>query len=873
MRWVLCSLLFIASSSLKGQPCTIDGYAKLVAVDEIQSSVSVQILDEEKQNVLRFTTVTQGDTFHFVLPSRQIYTLRVAAIGYSDTIILINCRTSRYHQSDVKLRPLIEELSTFTLSEQIQLFTSHGDTTVVAVQQLASGREQSVTELLERIPGIELSGDQFTYRGRQLEDVTVEGRSVTGGRHRSVTDVLRPETVADVQLIENYTEDLAQSSNDDSAPERMGLNIRLTEKTRSRRQYLAVLGGGLPNRGQGGLSGIRAARKAASRSSIDVRNTKTARSNTNLEQLLQRIGERQRYKNYARLTEFLDPSPEEIVSPRALRSAWLSQLVHAWDRGKEARERWKGTIQAGHDHGRGAGSRELFTLDSPSNPIQQSWINTATETQVFGNNDYRFAKDSFRVALRLPYNWIRTNGIDYVETILSAESYTSVVSRQNSRISIRPSYDADLFIAPRVALFLYGRTLLTHQSPTIALREDTPSGSLAWLLPDSVGTSIQSRSYRDFYTNNHIGIRFNPIKQLNWETQLFYESRRETFEVASGNITVRGFVGRRLQLSARGGVATHLRVDTDQWLLTAGGVLERVQLLSGTADDRRWSAAPSLTLQRRLSKYWTLVGSYRSHIERPGLRYQNDLNRLLGVAELAVSNVPISRFHLVQTYQLGVRYLPKIAIRSGRLLMNARYEPSGFRFRTIREQEAGRQRILYTSVAVQNTYGATATYFRSTSAWNFRLRPDYRHSSYVYAARKIDETQWLGEIMASYRMPGQLHISSSFNYQHIIQRTNFLRNSFSSFSISTMARLEHRDWKLYAAYRINAAAGSTGQLLDLELTKRFRSNWTTALRVNQLLQPNGRQPEVIPTDNGYLFAEVVARPVEVLINVEWRFGG
>ena len=869
-------LCFLLPFGLKAQPCTVGGSVRLIGETGLPGGISVQLLDADARALVRFTLSDSTGTFRLEAPTaKRIYTLRAAFIGYRDSLLRIDCDSTLRHEVSIALRPLVEQLDEFTVLEKLQLFRIQGDTTIVDVQQLATGYEESLTELLERIPGLTVSGDRLSYRGKVLEDVTVEGRSVSGGRHTTVTDLLRPETVADVRLIERYQEDLARVSDNDTEETRIGLDIRLTDEARNRWQFLLEAGGGLPGRDRIRLEALRSEQRTAQRAAIETHNTDKKRSGDNLEQLMRQSRERNRQRSYARLSDSVDPPLSGSVSPQTLRRTRYHEATYHWDQGIQGKERWKGAFEASRFQGNGERRQTFLSFDTPEDSLRQLWEGSASETFLRFDPEYRFASDSLRLTVRLPVDYNATLRRATVRRSAGDDSWNLNESERNTDTRLAPVIEGDWQFNSRLRLSVYSQTVFRTTGRKYTLGGEELATSLTWLTaPPSAEEVSQTSDYRDTRLHHSVELRYRPTKQWTFEGQLIRADRNERLLLSTDQIGAVDFSGDRRSTFSRSAIALRTRFDNKKWRWLIGGVAESVRLRSEGIQDRRSALVPYATLVRKLRGSWMLHSSYRAYRERPGLWYQHGLQQLFGPVQIETADVSPDRIHQVETFQLGFSRFNRVSLRGGIATFSAIYELPGFRFRTLQSNQNGIQQIQYYSVKAEETYGFTGTYSYGVSGMNILVRSNFQRGKIAFDAGTLDERRWYSSVSVSYLASKIFHGKTVFNHSRYRQHAADFSSTISTYSIANSFKLEHQRWKLLTTHRLQGALGQPAHFVNIELTKQWaNSDWTATLRADQLLRTATGQPEVTATVNGYIYTESIYRPTELLILLKWRFGG
>jgi hypothetical protein len=118
-----------------------------------------------------------------------------------------------------------------------------GDTTTFSTSRFSNKNEQSVEDLLKKIPGFDVDNDgNIKFNGRQIEKVLIEGDDLYGRDFKMLTRNLSPDAVEQIQAIDNYNENPLLKGL--VSTNQQVLNLKLKKKVTFSGN--ADLGGGVP---------------------------------------------------------------------------------------------------------------------------------------------------------------------------------------------------------------------------------------------------------------------------------------------------------------------------------------------------------------------------------------------------------------------------------------------------------------------------------------------------------------------------------------------------------------------------------------------------------------------------------------------------
>lgn len=120
---------------------------------------------------------------------------------------------------------------------------SQGDTINYNVGSFLSQADQSIADVLKKMPGISVSdAGQISYQGRPIKNLYIEGLDLMKGHYGIATNNIDPNNIATVQVLENHQDIKALKGL--RPEEQASINLRLKEGVKGVFNLIATLGGG-----------------------------------------------------------------------------------------------------------------------------------------------------------------------------------------------------------------------------------------------------------------------------------------------------------------------------------------------------------------------------------------------------------------------------------------------------------------------------------------------------------------------------------------------------------------------------------------------------------------------------------------------------
>ena len=125
---------------------------------------------------------------------------------------------------------------------------SQGDTINYNVGSFLSQTDQSIADVLKKMPGISVSdAGQISYQGKPIKNLYIEGLDLMKGHYGIATNNIDPNNIATVQVLENHQDIKALKGL--RPEEQASINLRLKEGVKGVFNIIATLGGGYGDEG------------------------------------------------------------------------------------------------------------------------------------------------------------------------------------------------------------------------------------------------------------------------------------------------------------------------------------------------------------------------------------------------------------------------------------------------------------------------------------------------------------------------------------------------------------------------------------------------------------------------------------------------
>lgn len=210
---------------------------------EVMDFASVVVANPQSPNKILASAYTdeQGKYQMVVRCNSDSLLLRVSRIEMKPITMKIPNQSGEYNVvADVKGRELRE------VTVKAKKVYSRGDTINYNVGSFLSSSDQSIADVLKKMPGITVAKNgQISYQGKPIKNFYIEGLDLMKGHYNIAANNIDPKNVGTVQVLESHQDIKALKGL--RPEEQASINIRLKEGVKGVFNLITILGGGYGN--------------------------------------------------------------------------------------------------------------------------------------------------------------------------------------------------------------------------------------------------------------------------------------------------------------------------------------------------------------------------------------------------------------------------------------------------------------------------------------------------------------------------------------------------------------------------------------------------------------------------------------------------
>ncbi|MBK5192150.1 MAG: TonB-dependent receptor [Flavobacteriaceae bacterium] len=250
MKPTLFLIFLLVSFRILGQDIIVSGSITNYQLQPIESALV--IVKNQANNILGYTYSNEKGHYLLELQTNNFQLwLEISSLGFATikSKVEINNPT---HNINFKMEGHMESLNEVVL-EMHQKIKINADTTFIRVSQYTTKTEQTVEDVLKRLPGIEVLPDgTIKAHGKPIENLLVEGENILDKNYKIISKNLDAKVLEEVQILDHYEENPIFKSLLNS--EKTAINLKLKNDFKNIWFGNVSMGYGFKNRYQGAIS-------------------------------------------------------------------------------------------------------------------------------------------------------------------------------------------------------------------------------------------------------------------------------------------------------------------------------------------------------------------------------------------------------------------------------------------------------------------------------------------------------------------------------------------------------------------------------------------------------------------------------------------
>ena len=232
LLYFLCSSMFsFAQERISGK--VVDDKGKPIAM----ANVMLYPDSLAKQPMEAYAVTDSKGLFLLNSANTESAWLRVKCLGYEDHVLKYDLSRSPFQ---IILQSKMHELDEVVVKGNYSGVKTRGDSVIFDVNHFKTGAEENVSDVLRRLPGMEISETgKVKYEGKNIDKILVNGNDVMSTGSGMMLNGLSADVVSGAEILRNWNDGSLANALKNS-DQRTALNIKTSESLR----FTAKIDGG-----------------------------------------------------------------------------------------------------------------------------------------------------------------------------------------------------------------------------------------------------------------------------------------------------------------------------------------------------------------------------------------------------------------------------------------------------------------------------------------------------------------------------------------------------------------------------------------------------------------------------------------------------
>lgn len=195
------------------------------------NSASLVLKDSLSKSIIAFTYSDKNGDYKLKTQNNRNFILEINSLGYSSETVPIKLAPNQSQlRVDVYMRSEAESLNEVVIQAE-QPISVKKDTINFKTKYFVDGTEQTVEDLLKKIPGLNVDSEGTIKLGNQeIEKLMIDGDDLFERGYKILSKNMPAYPIEEVELLKNYSNNHLLKGVEES--DKVALNLKLDEKSK-----------------------------------------------------------------------------------------------------------------------------------------------------------------------------------------------------------------------------------------------------------------------------------------------------------------------------------------------------------------------------------------------------------------------------------------------------------------------------------------------------------------------------------------------------------------------------------------------------------------------------------------------------------------
>ncbi|MCD8439377.1 carboxypeptidase-like regulatory domain-containing protein [Tenacibaculum finnmarkense] len=190
---------------------------------------NILIKENTTKKIVAYTSTNQKGEYQISVPSKKKLYIKVTSLGYKAVSVAIDSLNIKKNKNFILIEETLQLNEVFIEAQKSIVIKN--DTIRYKASSFKQGNEQSIEDLLKKIPGITVDNDGVIKVGKQeIDKLMVDGEDFFERGYQILSKNMPSDPIDEIEVLKNYSNNSLLKGIEES--NKIALNLKLNEKAK-----------------------------------------------------------------------------------------------------------------------------------------------------------------------------------------------------------------------------------------------------------------------------------------------------------------------------------------------------------------------------------------------------------------------------------------------------------------------------------------------------------------------------------------------------------------------------------------------------------------------------------------------------------------
>ncbi len=193
--------------------------------------INIVIMKKGSDIIKSYTFSKTDGTYRLEIKEKDDFLITFSGLGYANQVFNISTKTTNFHTINVEMQKKATNIDEVIVTSKKKAINIKNDTIVFVVSRFSNGNEQTVEDLLKKIPGLSINSKGTIKIGnKEIEKLMIDGDDFFGKGYKILSKNMPAYPIEEIEVLKNYSNNRLLKGIEES--DKVALNLKLNEKSK-----------------------------------------------------------------------------------------------------------------------------------------------------------------------------------------------------------------------------------------------------------------------------------------------------------------------------------------------------------------------------------------------------------------------------------------------------------------------------------------------------------------------------------------------------------------------------------------------------------------------------------------------------------------